>query len=144
VKTAGYGGREIRESVVVHTNDPRNPVMELMVSGKVKVFAEIRPKGLRLNGKTGEPVTNMVKIIPRPDHPFKITNVYAMNGQHIRLSLADKTQTGSPMYELTITGSRQKRGWISDVIHLETDSLIRPMLQVPVSLMIVEAKKGPS
>jgi hypothetical protein len=28
-----------------------------MVNGKVEVFAEIRPKHLRLTGKTGEPVT---------------------------------------------------------------------------------------
>jgi hypothetical protein len=130
--------------VVVHTNDLRKPVMELMVSGMVEVFAEIRPKHLRFTGKTGELLTTVVEIIPRPEYPFKIKNVYAMNGQHIRLSLADKTQTGSPVYELTVTGSRQEPGRISDVIHLETDSQIRPMLQVPVFGTIIEAKKGPS
>jgi uncharacterized membrane protein len=144
VKTAGYGGREIRESVVVHTNDSRNPVLELKVSGKVEVFAEIRPRYLRLTGKSGESLTALVEIMPRPDYPFKIKNVRAANGQHIQLSLANKAPTGKPVYELTVKASRQAPGKISDVIHIETDSSIRPTLQVPVYGTIMEARKEPS
>jgi hypothetical protein len=44
VKTAGYGGREIREAVVVHTNDPRNPVMELSDVIYIETDSPIRPK----------------------------------------------------------------------------------------------------
>jgi len=45
---------------------------------------------------------------------------------------------------LTVTGSRQTPGWISEVIYLETDSKIRPTLNVPVFGTIIEAKKEPS
>jgi len=118
--------------------------MELMVSGRVEVFAEIRPKHLRLAGKTGEPVTAMAEIMPRPDYPFNIKNVRAMNGRHIRFGLAHKAATGGMIYELTVTSDRQDAGPISDVIYLDTDSPIRPTLQVPVFGTIIEAKKEPS
>jgi hypothetical protein len=118
--------------------------MELMVSGMVEVFAEIRPKHLRFTGQAGELMTTVVEIIPQPKFPFKIKNVRAMNGQHIQLSLADKVQNGRMFFKLTVTGSRQEPGRISDVIHLETDSPIRPLLQVPVFGLITEARKEPS
>jgi len=126
---------------VVHTNDPRNSVMELMVSGMVEKFAEIRPERVRLSGRVGEPVTAVAEIVPRPDYPFKIKNIRAMNGRHIRFSLANKTAAGNTIYEITVTSTRQDAGSISDVVYLDTDSPIRPTLQVTVSGTIIDAKK---
>ena len=126
---------------MVHTNDPLNPVMELMVSGMVEKFAEIRPENVRLSGRVGESVTAVAEIVPRPDYPFKIKNIRAMNGRHIRFSLADKTAAGRTIYEITVTGTRPDPGGISDVIYVDTDSPIRPTLQVTVSGTIVGAKK---
>jgi len=127
--------------VVVHTNDPRNSVMELTVSGMVEKFAEIRPERVRLSGRVGEPVTAVAEIVPRPDYPFKIKNIRAMNGHHIRFSLANKTAAGRTIYEITVTSTRPDRGGISDVIYVDTDSPIRPTLQVTVSGTIIDAKK---
>jgi len=127
--------------VVVHTNDPRNSVMELMVSGMVEKFAEIRPGSVRLSGRVGELVTAVAEIVPRPDYPFKIKNIRAMNGRHIRFSLAEKTAAGSTVYEITVTSTRPDPGRISDVIYVDTDSPIRPNLQVPVHGTIIGAKK---
>jgi hypothetical protein len=127
--------------VVVHTNDSRNPVMELMVSGVVEKFAEIRPGSVRLSGRVGELVTAVAEIVPRPDYPFKIKNIRAMNGRHIRLSLANKTAAGNTIYEITVTSTRPDQGRISDVIYVDTDSPIRPTLQVTVSGTIIDAKK---
>lgn len=115
-----------------------------MVSGRVEIFAEIRPKHLRLTGKAGEPVTAVVEIIPRLDYPLKNKNVRAMNGQHIQLSMASKAPTGRTVYELTVIASRPAPGRISDVIYIETDSPIRPTLQIPVYGTIIEARKEPS
>jgi hypothetical protein len=127
--------------VVVHTNDPRNPVVELMVSGTVETFADIRPKHMQLSGRVGEPVTAVAEITPRPDRPFKIKNIRAMNGRHIRFSLADKMAAGKTIYEITITSTRLDAGSISDVIYVDTDSPIRPTLQVTVFGTIIAAKK---
>jgi hypothetical protein len=115
--------------------------MELMVSGMVEKFAEIRPERVRLSGRVGEPVTAVAEIVPRPDYPFKIKNIRAMNGRHIRFSLANKTAAGNTIYEITVTSTRQDAGSISDVVYLDTDSPIRPTLQVTVSGTIIDAKK---
>ena len=93
-------------------------------------------------GRLGEPVAAVVQIVPRPDRPFKIKNIRATRGYHIRFSLADKPGADGTRYELTITSARQDAGSISDVILLDTDSPIRPTLQVTVFGMINEAKKG--
>ena len=127
--------------MVVHTNDPRSPVVELMVSGTVELFADIQPKHVRLMGRLGEPVAAVVQIVPRPDRPFKIKNIRATKGHYIRFSLADTAGADGTRYELTITSARQDAGSISDVIVLDTDSPIRPTLQVTVFGMINEAKK---
>jgi hypothetical protein len=129
--------------VVVHTNDPRKSVMELTVSGMVEKFAEIRPARVRLSGRVDELVTAVAEIVPRPDYPFNIKNIRAMNGRHIRFSLASKTAAGSTIYEITVTSTRPDPGGISDVIYMDTDSPIRPTLQVSVSGMIIGAKKEP-
>ena len=115
--------------------------MELMVSGMVEKFAEIRPGSVRLSGRVDEPVTAVAEIVPRSDHPFKIKNIRAMNGRHIRFSLADKTAAGRTIYEITVTSTRPDPGGISDVIYVDTDSPIRPTLQVTVSGTIIDAKK---
>jgi hypothetical protein len=127
--------------VVVHTNDPHTPVVELMVSGSVEPFADIQPKHVRLIGRLGEPADAVVQVVGRPDRPFKVKNVRATNGRHIRFSLADLSAGGHTFYEITITSARQDTGTISDVILLDTDSPIRPTLQVTVFGMINEAKK---
>lgn len=67
-----------------------------------------------------------------------------MNGRFIRFTLENKTHANGTIYELTITSTRQQPGPISDVIYLETDSPIRPLLQVPVFGTIIEARKEPS
>jgi hypothetical protein len=88
-----------------------------------------------------EPVTAVAEIVPRPDHPFKIKNIRTMNGRHIRFSLANKTAAGRTIYEITVTNTRPDPGRISDVIYVDTDSPIRPTLQVTVSGAIMGAKK---
>jgi hypothetical protein len=55
--------------------------------------------------------------------------------------LASKTAAGSTIYEITVTSTRPDRGGISDVIYMDTDSPIRPTLQVTVSGTIIDAKK---
>jgi hypothetical protein len=126
---------------VVHTNDPAKSAIELMVSGRVEFFAEIRPRSLRLAGQLGHPITMAAEIVPRADQPFKIHNVRAMNGRFIQFSLADKIKDGQKLYELTVTNTRTEPGRFNDFIILETDSPIRPTLQIPVYGLVTQPQK---
>ncbi len=133
VKTAGYAGREIRETVSVHTNDPRAAVVELLVSGRVESFAEIRPRTVSLRAKVGERASAVVRIVPRPERPFAITNIRAVNGRDIRLQLVQAAGPSGPAYELRIFNTRREAGRIADMVVIETDSPARPALQVVVT-----------
>ncbi|MCU0560711.1 MAG: hypothetical protein MUD16_11045 [Desulfobacterales bacterium] len=115
--------------------------MELVVTGKVEPFADIQPERARLTGRVGDPVSVTVRIAPRPDHPFKIKNVRTMRGDAIRSEINSREADGKPYYELTISSTRQEPGRIVDVIYVETDSRVRPQLQVHVFGEIIPALK---
>lgn len=136
VKTAGYAGREIRETVVVHTNDPQHPVFELMVTGRVEAFADIQPKTVSLRAKAGETVSAVARIIPRPERPFAIRNLRAVNGRDIRFELTQKVGPAGKLYEITIFNTRREPGRIADMVVIETDHPERPALQVMVTGLV--------
>lgn len=115
-------------------------MVELTLSGRVEKFADIRPERVRLSGRVGDPVSVTVLIVPREDHPFEIKNIRAMRGDHIRFGLTPVMADGKPRYELTIASTRQEPGRIVDVLKLQTDSPIRPQLQVQVFGEIIPAR----
>ncbi len=132
-KTAGYAGRDIREAVVVHTNDPAAAVLELMLSGRVEAFADIQPKSVLLRAKAGETASAVARILPRPERPFAIRNLRAVKGRDIRFQLAQKSGPSGTVYELTIFSTRKEPGRIADMVVIETDHPARPALQVMVT-----------
>lgn len=111
------------------------------MTGKVEKFAEIQPERVRLTGRLGDPVNVTVRIIPRADHPFKIKSVRATRGQYIQSSLAVREEGGRPYYELTVSSTRPEPGRIVDVVNIETDSQVRPRLQVHVFGEIIPARQ---
>lgn len=111
------------------------------MTGKVEKFADIQPERVRLTGRMGDPVSVTVRIVPRPDHPFKIKNVRAMRGDYIRSEITPREADGKPYYELTISSTRQEPGRIVDVVNLETDSPVRPQLQVHVFGEIIPTRQ---
>jgi hypothetical protein len=116
-------------------------VVELALTGKVEKFVDIQPERVRLTGRVGDPVSVIVRIVPRPDHPFKIKSVRAMRGQYIQSNLAAREEGGKPYYELTVSSTRPEPGRIVDVVYLETDSPVRPQLQVHVFGDIIPARQ---
>jgi hypothetical protein len=113
----------------------------LTLSGAVEKFADVQPERVFLNGRMGDPVSASVRIVPRPDYPFKIKNVRTKTGQHIRPTVAIREDGGKSYYELTVNSSRQQPGRIVDVVYLDTDSPVRPQIAVPVFGQIVPASR---
>jgi hypothetical protein len=89
----------------------------------------------------GDPVSVTVRIVPRPEHLFKIKSIRAMRGEHIRFALKPLVDRGKTFYELTISSTRQEPGRIVDAVSLETDSPVRPQIQVQVFGEIIAAKQ---
>jgi hypothetical protein len=121
VITKGYGGNRYSKSIHVDTNDPKHADIELKISGDIKTFAEIIPKSVYLNGKLGEKLVQVVKIIPETPKPFKILKVNALSGRDISYTLQEIENSGKKFYELTIENTKQIPGRYFDTISIVTD-----------------------
>ena len=92
----------------------------------------MRPSQIRLQGVVGEEIKGKVTIIPAPKYPFRIVKVRARDGKDISFQLSQEKSENGPQYALTVENKRSQKGSYFDIITLETDSKIRPELQIRV------------
>lgn len=106
------------------------------MTGQVDRFAEISPNRLVLAGREGQVLRQTVTIRSTERYPFKITDMSARNGEHLKLKLDKTDEGGRSAYLLTIENTRQTHGRYVDQIRLQTDSALNPELSLPVSVLI--------
>jgi hypothetical protein len=85
-----------------------------------------------LRGSTGEEIKRKVTIIPAPKYPFKILKARARDGKDISYQLSEEKGENGRQYALIVENKRSQKGRYFDIITLETDSQIRPELQIRV------------
>lgn len=130
--TGGYGG-PVQQIVEIFTNDPAHRVLNARISGNVEPFVQVDPPRILLNGKVGQPLTAKATITPRPDYPFKVTQVAARRGQFIAYKvdpapLAD----GRSGYVLTVENRKTDAGRYADLVEIGIDSPLRSLIRVQV------------
>jgi hypothetical protein len=113
-----------------------------MVSGQVDSVADIRPRRVMLAGIQGKPLKTRVSITPGEKYPFKIVDIRSRYGKHLKLNLEKSEHPDKLRYFLNIENTLQTPGRYNDVIYLETDSEIRPTLQIFVSVSIVALQQS--
>ena len=117
---------------MVHTNDPANRSISLVIKGQVDKFAEIIPDPVLLTGRVGETINKGVKITPGKKYPFHITESSARYGTNIKFNLDKKHLFGKTSYALTVENTRNTPGRYTDYIYLTTDSEIQPKLTIKI------------
>ena len=100
--------------------------------GLVEKFVTLKPRQIKLRGITGETIKSKLTLIPEKKYPFKILNVRAKDGKYINFRLEEIKQADSIAYELNVENLRQESGRYYDDIILETDSKIKPELNIKV------------
>jgi hypothetical protein len=120
------------KSAEVLTNDPKEPVVQLMVKGPVDRFATINPRMLNLRGNAGEALEGTVIIVPDEKYPFKVVSVAAKEGKNIRVALNETNAGGKAAYALVVKNLKADAGSYSDTVVLKTDSKLQPELDVRV------------
>ena len=98
----------------------------------VERFATIRPSQVRLHGVTGQEIKRSVTIIPTPKYPFKILKARVRDGKDISYQLSEEKSENGHKYALIVENKRMQKGSYFDIITLETDSKIKPELQIRV------------
>jgi hypothetical protein len=122
----------MKKTAVVYTNDKTRPRLDLVISGLVEKFVTIQPRHLNLRGYAGEPIKSSVTLVPEKKYPFKILNVRAKNGKYISYQLEEIKKSDNTAYEIRVQNLKQDTGRYFDTIILETDSKVRPQLDVRV------------
>jgi hypothetical protein len=132
VNTTGYGGRKLKKSARVQTNDLQNQYLSLIIEGDIEKFATINPRYLRLYGEAGKQVFGKVSIVPSEKYPFNIVEVKAINGNHISTKVEKLEEQKGQGYILLVENTLKESGHYNDTIQLRTDNNIRPFLYVKV------------
>ncbi len=126
----------------VVSNDPKEPVVQLMVAGSVDKFATITPRMVSLRGAVGETLKQSVTIVPEDKYPFKILEAQARDGKNIRVALNEVTEAGKPSYALVVENLQSAAGSYNDSVVLKTDSKLQPELEVRVFIYLRPAPAG--
>jgi len=111
----------MKKTIRVHTDDPKNAVIELQLKGKVQLFATIEPNRVNLNGTLGETISQTVTIIPETEVPFKILQVNAMKGLDFTHDLKETEIEGKKAYKLTVVNKKETEGRYYDKLIILTD-----------------------
>ncbi|MBF0228211.1 MAG: hypothetical protein HQK63_01240 [Desulfamplus sp.] len=141
VNTKGYGGRKLMKTITVITNDSKTPESNISVSGNVEKFADITPSVVRFNGKIGEELKTVVKVVPESKFPFLVLKVRSQEekAKNIKYELKeDKAASGNKEYSITVENLKKDAGFYYDVLILETDSKIQPEIKINVMGRIID------
>ncbi len=134
--TNGYGGRVFHKIIMVSTNDPLQPRIELQLSGSVAQFARIEPSHIVLRGRKDEKLQAEATITPNPKYPFHISSTVI--DQRLAEKVAVQMQQREGIYHLIISNLKSARGDYRGRIMLKTDSTVRPELALYVQGHIVD------
>ncbi len=132
VHTGGRGGQKVSKRFRVFTDDPKQPNVELVVTGKVEGFVEIEPPRLSFIGKAGETMRQEVRITPNPKYPFTIKEAKAATDQNLSIDLKPLGKKAKDGYLLTVTVIKTNPGTFAEYIQLYTDLKEKPTIGISV------------
>ena len=134
VNTRNRGGQTLRKNFVVTTNDPKHSRISLTVTGKVTAFVDIDPPYVRLTGRQGDRPSTIVRIMPKADFPFTVSEVKTTNKSNLQLDLKPLGENPArDGYQLVVTCTRTEVGAFRGTILVHTDLKQKPTLRIPVS-----------
>jgi hypothetical protein len=131
------------KNITVYTNDRKNRKITLKITGNVEKFVIINPNRVKLTGLSGQKIHASVSILPEKKYPFKITDVTARDGKHIKFTLSEIKGVNGTSYKLTVENLKKEKGRYHDTLYLKTDSKIKPKISINIFGNIYETlKKG--
>jgi hypothetical protein len=117
----------------VQTNDPAQPSLSLVVTGKVVKFVEVRPAQVRLEGRAGVPLSVDVEILPNKDYPFTILEVRTEKNDVVRSELVEQCTAGNDSRCLIrVENLKTTSGSYTDTLTVRTDNTGKPSFSIPV------------
>lgn len=126
---------EVETGVILHTNDPQNPIITLKLQGKVKPPVELQPySSLFISAFRGEEKEGALTIVNNAKQPLKITRMISKSEQ-FRARL-ETVKAGRQYRLLAKVSPRAFPGRSKDTVLLYTDNEKKPEIEIPVKLFI--------
>jgi hypothetical protein len=122
----------MREMVSVQTNDPKQPVLTLIITGKVEKFVDIRPAQVRLAGQAGPSLAVEVEILKKNDYPFAILGVQAKRNDFVRAELLGPCDSSTNRCVIRVENLKATSGRYAETIIIRTDNAVKPSFPIPV------------
>ena len=116
----------------MQTNDPAQPFLSLVVTGKVVKFVEVRPVQVRLEGQAGATLTVDVEVLPNKDYPFTILGVQPQRGDTVRCQLVEQCNSDTNRCVLRVENLKTTSGRYADTLIVRTDNSAKPTFNIPV------------
>ena len=123
---------DIHKTIVLKTDDPQSMEITLSLEGKVDRIYTMEPTMVKLAGLVGEPLQEVVTIIPEKSYPFHITGISAKRGGNIRYRYQEIEEKGMSRIEVTVENTRKEIGPYFDTLTLATDNSHRPEIKIQV------------
>src|SRR5262249_12410496 len=119
----------ISEQVSLTTNDPNNPVVQVMLTGTVQAPLEVSPNSVRFDAvPVGEVATQRVMV--RASKPFRVLQVEGQD-EAISVEMAPTT-VPLPHHILTLKFRPTQTGSASRVLRIHTDLDGKVISNLPV------------
>jgi hypothetical protein len=130
--TCGGGGKNLKKTLTVATNDPDNARISLTVKAKIIKPYTLQAERVKLKGNLGETIKKTLKLSPTDDNPFTVQEVTAKRGRNIRFDLEEIWKRNRVRYKLTVENTAKTPGIYFDTLYIKTDSNIKPIISITV------------
>lgn len=95
-------------------------------------FADITPNYIVFRGFAGDSLERIIRIKPLKSYPFKIEGIKAKKKKDIDIKLRELKSDDGIIYEIVARNKRAKKGRLSNTIQIDTDSKIKPLIEIRV------------
>ena len=142
VDTSAFNG-PISKAVLVYSNDPATPQVNLVIKAEVKAFIEVRPRPfIRFNALQGEPASNAVTLVSADGSNFKVTGVET-NGSQLQVTYEPAPEKerfvdakGSQWRVNVTLPADAPEGMINSKVEIKTTSPKAPVVTVNVNAVV--------
>lgn len=127
---SGSRRQQIRQTVVVHTNDPVNASITLLVTAKVLVDLEPQPNLLRFDPQQSESASFVIRNYT--DTPVQLSDIHS-SSQYVDISVS--ALTIPPSGEVIVSGKLlpdTPPGVLSGWLTIRTDLKAASLLQIRI------------
>jgi hypothetical protein len=133
VNTTNYSG-SITKSANVLSNDPGNPTVRLIIKANIKVLIDLSKNSVYLRGNEGDKISTTITIKTNEPKPLKLE----LNSFNLSDKVYFKTEEieQGKTFELHFSAIPSLVGRYKGILNLKTNYPEKPMISLPVSVLI--------